>query len=79
MAGDHNNLHNKVLALVRQDLIGLAKEKGIVANLVTEDDDIAVYAVALVALLTSEDEAMDRHLIRRYHGLYGRTDILGVV
>jgi hypothetical protein len=64
MADNHNGLYDKVLDLVRQGLVGLAQGKGVAANLVTEDDDTAVYVVALVALPVSEDQAMDRHLIR---------------
>ncbi|KAK3306215.1 uncharacterized protein B0T15DRAFT_494324 [Chaetomium strumarium] len=63
MADNHNGLYDKVLDLILQGLIGSAKGKGVVANLVTQDDDSAVYVVALVALPVPEDQAMDRHLI----------------
>jgi hypothetical protein len=64
MAKGENSLYFKVLDFVRQGLIGPAKDKGIVANLVTENDHTAIYAVALVAPSAPEDAAMNRHLIR---------------
>lgn len=74
MAGDRSDLHDKLLALIRQDLLGPAKGKGVVANLVTEDDDTALYVVALIDLPPTDD-AMNRHLVR-LHKTTG--DVLGV-